>query len=113
MIVVSIHSWVAWGHLGLTLGHFEPIFCHLGRHLGATLAHLVDTLKPGAHFGPLCSWNARLCYIILSKEMTKYRPSKLSARQKISDGTSFLAQNFGPKLRRERQESLVLLWENE
>ena len=61
--------------------------------MGVTLAHLVDTLKPGAHFGPLCSWNARLCCILLSKEMTKYKPSKLSARQKISDGTSFWPKN--------------------
>ena len=73
MIVVSMvtlsHSGVTWGHLGPTLGHFEHTLCHLGGHLGVTLGHLGVTLKPGAHFGPLCSWNATFCNIILSEEM--------------------------------------------
>ena len=67
IMVTLSHSGVTWGHLEPTLGHFEHTLCHLGGHLGVTLGHLGVTLKPGAHFGPLCSWNARLCHIILSE----------------------------------------------
>ena len=69
MIVVSITSGITWGHLGHTLGHFEHTLCHLGVHLGVTLGNVGVTLKPGAHFRPLCSWSAMFCYIILSEEM--------------------------------------------
>ena len=71
MIVVSINSGVTWGHLGPNLSHSEHTVCHLGVHLGVTLCHLGVTLKPGAHFGPLCSWNATFGYIILSEKMNQ------------------------------------------
>ena len=63
------HSGVTWGHLGLTLGHFEHTLCHLGVHLWVTLSNLGATLKPVAHFRPLCNWNATFCCIILSGGM--------------------------------------------
>ena len=57
------------GPLGPTLGHFEHTLCHLGVHLGVTWGNVGVTLKPGAHFRPLCSWNATFCYIILSEDL--------------------------------------------
>ena len=69
LAVTLSYSGVTWGHLGPTLGHFEHTLCRLGGYVVVTLGHLGVTLKPGAHVRPLCSWNATLCYIILSEEM--------------------------------------------
>ena len=41
--------------------------CVLRTEFWVLMGNIVVTLRPVAHFRPLCSWNATFCYIILSE----------------------------------------------